>query len=125
LLGVYIHNIKDQNGKTDVEGLNPFEYVGVYIDEKGKAIYCERNEWQDFISLELILKDRTIHYDRNGNKWIKLDDFPNCSLPFPKEYWTNKIYPFSYIFKVYDWVLDNGYYNLGKWIEEVARQMGK
>ena len=27
LLGVYIHNVKDLNGKTDSAGLNPFSFI--------------------------------------------------------------------------------------------------
>jgi len=39
LLGIYIHKIKDQYGKTDSKGKNPFEYVGVYIDRNGNFTY--------------------------------------------------------------------------------------
>lgn len=31
---------------------------------------------------------------------------------------------YDYIYKTYDWILDNGYYNIGKWIEEAARNTG-
>jgi hypothetical protein len=37
LLGVYIHNIKDQDGNTDTEGSNPFD--NFYIEENGKRTY--------------------------------------------------------------------------------------
>ncbi|MGC9124452.1 MAG: hypothetical protein ACP5IB_10365, partial [Thermoplasmata archaeon] len=155
LLGVYIHNIKDQNGKTDVKGQNPFEYVGVRIDEKGKAVYYE---WKD-------------------NKWVEFSDFPNCSRSFLQKYLkqgevytlqsliqslnldkykldkykldnllkllkllklkskneTNpslnnlikNIYKIIIYPKLYDWVDDNGYDNLGDWIEEAAKQVGR
>ena len=97
LLGIYIHKIKDRDGKTDIKGENPFEYVGVYIDENGKAVYCEI---------------------KNG-KWVRFEDYPDCSLNFGREYWTGKVYTFPH--NTYDWVDDDGYNNIGEWIEEAAR----
>ncbi len=32
---------------------------------------------------------------------------------------------FSELYPVYDWVLDNGYTNIGSWVEQAARQAGK
>lgn len=37
LLGVYIHNIKDQDENTDTKGSNPFD--NFYIEENGKRTY--------------------------------------------------------------------------------------
>ena len=65
LLGVYIHGIKDQDGRTESKGENPFHYV---------------------------------HYTAaNGSK-----------------------IPLSTIYPTYDWVNNNGYENLGDWIETAA-----
>jgi len=97
LLGIYIHKIKDQYGKTDSKGESPFEYVGVYIDRNGKAEYCEL---------------------RSG-KWVRFKDYPDCSLNFDRKYWTGEVYAFPH--KTYDWVDDEGYNNIRKWIEEAAR----
>lgn len=36
----------------------------------------------------------------------------------------NPIY-FSHNYKTYDWINDDGYNNLGKWVEEAARNSGK
>ena len=33
--------------------------------------------------------------------------------------------PNSLLYKTYDWFADNGYENLGDWIEEAARQVGR
>jgi hypothetical protein len=101
LLGIYIQNIKDNNGIIDIKGKNPFEYVGVYISVYGKAKYVEwkNGEWQNFY------------------------DYPDCSLNFDKEYWNGRIYYFKH--KLYDWVDDNGYNNFGNWVEESARQTGR
>ena len=101
LLGIYIHKIKDKDGNTDYKGKNPFEYVGVYISRDGKAKYCEY---------------------KNG-KWVSFADYPKCSLSFDNRYWNDKVYTFKHEF--YDWVDDDGYNNIGKWIEEAARQAGR
>lgn len=64
LLGIRIHNIKDQNQRTDSMGDNPFDKL--YIEENGVKKYL------------------------------------------------SQIYP------TYDWVNNDGYNNLGKWVEDVA-----
>jgi hypothetical protein len=64
LLGIRIHNIKDQNQQTDSKGENPFDKL--YIEENGVKKYL------------------------------------------------SQIYP------TYDWVNDDGYNNIGKWVENVA-----
>ena len=69
LLGIYIHEIKDRNGYTDLKGENPFN-----------SLYIE-----------------------NG--------------------WSRKY--FSDIYPTYDWKWDNGYYNIGKWVEEAAQRAGR
>ena len=102
LLGVYIHQIKDQNGSTSPKGKNPFEYLMLSIDNNGKARY----------------------YERDGYKWKLFDRHPNCSLNFDKKYW-GWDYKFSSLYEVYDWVDDNGYNNIGNWIERAARQAGR
>lgn len=40
LLGVYIHNIKNQNESTDTQGNNPFDYL--YIDQNGRRVYLSQ-----------------------------------------------------------------------------------
>jgi len=106
LLGVYIHNIKNQFEMTDIKGPNPFEYVGVFIDENGNGTYCERND----------------------NKWTKFSLYPKCGLKFPEKYRTNEVYKLNskaFNIKLYDWKNDDGYNNLGDWIEEAAEQAGR
>jgi len=106
LLGVYIHNIKNQFEMTDIKGPNPFEYVGVFIDKNGNGTYRERND----------------------NKWTKFSLYPKCGLKFPEKYRTNEDYQFNskaFNIKLYDWKNDDGYNNLGDWIEEAAEQAGR
>lgn len=69
LLGIYIHNIKDKDGKTDSKGTN--------------------------------------HFGELGKK-------PNGDSIF-----------FGQIYPSYDWVNNDGYNNLGKWIEAAAKKAGK
>ncbi|MFH0831725.1 MAG: TIR domain-containing protein [archaeon] len=64
LLGIRIHNIKDQNQRMDNLGGNPFD-----------KLYIEENGFKKYLS---------------------------------------QIYP------TYDWVRNDGYNNLGRWVEEVA-----
>jgi hypothetical protein len=66
LLGVYIHNIKDQNSRTDFQGTNPFSLVK----------------------------------DRYGN-------------------------PLSSSVPTYDWVYNYGRDNIGSWIEDAAKRVGR
>ena len=37
LLGIYIHNQEDSNGKTDIKGKNPFD--NFYIEQNGRKVY--------------------------------------------------------------------------------------
>jgi hypothetical protein len=69
MIGIYIHNVKDSEGKTSVKGSNQFGEIGK--DQNGKSVYF--------------------------------------SIDYPS----------------YDWVADNGYANLGKWIEEAAKKAGR
>jgi len=69
LLGVYIHNIKDQSGHTDLKGNNPFD--NFYIEKNGKKVYL------------------------------------------------SDLYP------TYDWISNDGYDNLGSWVEKAAKAAGK
>jgi hypothetical protein len=66
LVGVWIHNVKDQNQKTDTQGANPLDLIK-FSDGK----------------------------------------------------------PLSSVCKKYDWVLDDGRNNLGKWIEEAFQSREK
>lgn len=101
-LGIYIHNIKDKNGYIDYKGKNPFGYLMLSIDNTGKARY----------------------YEWNGSQWILFSKYPNCSLSFDEKY-RGKNYQFSNMYPVYDWVSDDGFNNLGDWIEKAARDAGR
>jgi hypothetical protein len=70
MLGIYIHKQKDQDGKTDSKGANPFDFFYI-TNSDGSTIYL------------------------------------------------------SALYPTYDWINDNGYANLGKWIEAAATKAGK
>jgi hypothetical protein len=40
IFGIYIHNLKDQDGKTDLKGKNPFE--NFCIEKKGEMTYLSQ-----------------------------------------------------------------------------------
>ena len=66
MLGIYIHNMKDSDGKTDSKGGNPFSKWN-FQNSEGKTV----------------------------------------------------TYP------TYDWVNEDGYNNLGDWIEAAAKESGR
>lgn len=58
--------------------------------------------------------------DRYGNTAVK------GTNPFDKLYWTRNgqnIYLSSH-YSTYDWIADRGYENLGRWVEDAAKQAG-
>ncbi len=69
MIGIYIHNMKDVNGRTDIRGVNPL--ANWHVEQNGRTIYL------------------------------------------------SDLYP------TYDWVNDQGYANLGNWIEAAAKKAGK
>lgn len=44
ILGVYIHNAKDQDGKTDTMGINPFDKV-YFVDGIALSSVCKTYDW--------------------------------------------------------------------------------
>lgn len=103
LLAIRIHNIKNFDQQFAVAGPNPF----------------------DFLAYQTV-QDR-IHWQENNNgTWARYDKVPTMPL-------SDVVYDlnwemhhtFSSRFPIYDWVNDNGYQNLGAWIENAAKQAGK
>lgn len=97
-LGVYIHKIEDKNKQTDYKGANPFEYLLVDINKEGKGKY----------------------YEWDGLKWVLFDKYPDSSFNFDKQD-RDKSYQFSELYECYDWKDDNGYNNLGNWVEKTTK----
>jgi Thoeris protein ThsB, TIR-like domain len=103
LFAVRIHNIKNLQGQTCLPGMNPFDQLAYRADK-------DRIYWQEM---------------KNGT-WSNYDEVP--SMPFSEVAYDLKNelhHTFSCRFPVYDWVTDNGYQNLGTWIQSAANQAGK
>lgn len=69
MLGIYIHNLKDKDGRTSIKGSNHFGEIGK--DSNGQSVY------------------------------------------------------FSIAYPCYDWMDDDGYENMGQWIEAAAKKAGR
>lgn len=108
VFGVFIHNIKDLNTQqTCTKGPNVFEHLGLGYDSQ---------------------TEKCLPYARevlNDDSWVKFD----LADPFPPSsaaYLSKGAKPaLSSLFKVYDWVSDNGYQNFGSWVAAAAKQAGK
>lgn len=103
LLGVRINAIKDLNKNTSTAGPDPFDYLAYQVI--GERVY-----WQE----------------KHGDTWSTYDAVPSMPLSdVPYTIGERKHHTFSTLFRVYKWVGDNGYENLGKWIESAAKQAGR
>jgi hypothetical protein len=78
LLGIYIHNLKNILGQTDIKGKNPFD--SFYVEEELRVS---------------LLRDTK-----------------------------RKVY-FSELYPTYDWIVNDGYNNIGSWIEAAAKKAGR
>lgn len=71
ILGIFIHNMKNQYGYTDHKGQNPLDILPIICNGRNVPLSHLHNEY-------------------------------------------------DFVYKTYDWILDNGYYNIGKWIEDAG-----
>lgn len=105
LLTVYIHGVKDKDGKVAAKGADPLAQLGVYRTEKG--IYLA--EWK-------------------GGKWIKYDDY-TLAIPESDLWFTapgdNNVVQLSNHCLSYDFTAQNGRQNIGGWIETAAGLAGR
>lgn len=106
LLATRVHQLKNSMGVTSPWGPNPFEALHVELLAEGA-------------------KGQLWEYDFSAGKWVKSLDYPD---PFPMRGlpWNlSKSASLSEIFKITDYVDDDGYNNLGTWIEAAAKQAGR
>jgi hypothetical protein len=105
LLTVDIHLIPDWLKNTEPKGRNPLDYVGIYRAEGG--IYFA--EWV-------------------GSGWRRYEDY---TKPIASgDLWfappnDNHVIQLSAHSAHYDYILNNGYSNLGTWIETAAKAAGR
>ncbi len=103
LLGIRVHKIQDFRKLTSLAGPNPFDQIAYRVIDN-------RVYWQEL----------------NNGTWSDYTKVPSMVLsdvPYDLE---NQLYhTFATRFRVYDWVTDNGYENLGNWVQRAATQAGK
>jgi hypothetical protein len=105
LLSVDIHDVKNKDGKTTTQGVDPLRQIGLYKTDAG--IYFAE------------LKD---------NKWVKYEDY---TLPIAaSDLWfdpptSTTVVPISKHCMRYDFVQQNGRDNIGGWIETAAKLAGR
>ncbi len=95
LIGIHINSIPDKNRMIYPRGKNPFDYLGFYIDSKGR---------------------RSNYLENNGLQWITFNDLKPMPKRFNLNYW-DKGYKLSNWVPCYDWMANVGYQNFSKWIE--------
>jgi len=106
LLAVRIHTIKNFDQKTTIAGVNPFDVLGVYVDEN-KMYLIERSATTD--------------------KWSYSADFSKVIPKFPYQKSlpaSGTPHALSKFFSIYSWSPD-GHKNIGSWIETAATQAGR
>lgn len=103
LLGVFIHKLKDSNHKTDKKGTNLLEDYG-------------KNDFGETVKNALV---RGVGWGLAGLV------FPQLAIPAAIIGSAFALLDPNDDYKIYDWVTDNGFNNLGSWIEKAAKQVGR
>ena len=102
LLAIRVHSILGLNKRQSASGANPFRNIAFKVDgDKVRFKEYMTSGWQlarDVGSMRL----SDVTYSLGGK--------------------TN--HSFSTLFPIYDWISDDGYENLGAWIEGAARRAG-
>ena len=104
LLGIFIHDLKDDDSKTDKRGANP-------LDDHNENNFGETVK-------------RTLLAGGAGWGLAKLV-FPHLAIPTLMVGAALAILTSSDDYKIYDWIADDGFNNLGDWIEKAAKQAGR
>lgn len=98
LFGVHINGIKDKEGQTKANGVNPFEFVGVTYSKDGttgKLWEKINSEWTEYTMI-------------GGTSEF------SCSVEEP---YRDKGFNFSNWYPVYDWCNNDGYNNFQSWVK--------
>jgi hypothetical protein len=102
LLGIHVHNINGFDGKPVAQGPDPLENLAFAVT-KGRV------SW--------------IHYTTQG--WQPYTEVPTASASdIPYSLRDGDYKTFKSLFSVYWWYGDNGYVNLGSWIDNAASKQG-
>jgi hypothetical protein len=103
LFGIRVNNIKNLQGQYGSFGENPFECLAYRVGD-------DRVYWQE----------------KNNGSWSGYDKVPSIALnELAYDLKGQLHHTFSCLFPIYDWINNNGYENLGTWVENAAKQAGK
>lgn len=104
LLGVLIHNLKDGAGKTDKRGANPLDNYN-------------ENDFGENVKNALV---------GGGAGWgLARLVFPQFVIPATLFGAALTLLASNDDYRIYDWTADDGFNNLGDWIEKAAEQVGR
>lgn len=104
LLGVLIHNLKDGAGKTDKRGANPLDNYN-------------ENDFGENVKSALV---------GGGAGWgLARLVFPQFVIPATLFGAALALLASNDDYRIYDWTADDGFNNLGDWIEKAAEQVGR
>lgn len=104
LLGILIHDLKGVAGKTDKRGANPL------------SDYNE-NDFNETVKRALL---------GGGAGWgLARLVFPQLVIPVTIFGAALALLASNDDYKIYDWGEDDGYKNLGDWIDNAAKQVGR
>lgn len=106
LLATRVHKLKNSKAETSSRGPNPFEALHVELLDEG----ARGQLWE---------------YDYSAQKWAKSLDYPDPFSMKGLPWRLSKSAQLSDLFKIYDYVDDDGYNKLGDWIEAAAKQAGR
>ncbi len=111
LIGIYINRIRSNKGYIDAKGKNPFDYIGLTIEETGRINFLEfkNRKWIPFSDLP------TINNRKSNTIYFKEKTSLQKIFGAGKEKF--KFYKFSDLFDTYCWVNDEGHNNFSDWIE--------
>ncbi len=97
ILGIHINGVKDKYGNIKGKGPNPFDYLGYQYSEDGKKLHL---------------------YEGVGGKWVEYTDLESYKLnQTAPESLRGKFFRLSSIYRVYDWIKDDGYNNFASWVQ--------
>lgn len=103
ILAVGVHGIRNFNKQLGVKGSNPLNSLAF-------CVTGERVHWKEKI----------------GDQWKPYTGVPTMALSdVPYDLGSKTNHTFSSLFPLYDYAADDGYNNLGRWIEAAANQAGR
>lgn len=110
IIGIHINRIRDKTGYITSRGLNPLDRLGFEVSRDGNKISfyeLENRSWYVYDDLPMI------NNKQSNTVFFEEDWFGNDNL--------GKFFTFSEFFPTYCWNFDNGYENLGEWVEDAKK----